>query len=290
MSPRNIILGVVGIVVLLVAFNSIFIVKETERAIKLRFGNVIEDNIAAGIHVKMPIVDKVRKFDGRLLTLDTRAERFLTVGKKFLVVDSFVKWRIDSVNTFYKATNGDRFRASSLIGNLVNDGLRAEVAKRSLQEVVSGERDELMSALTIALNEQAKAQYGIEIRDIRVKGIDLPDELRNNVFRRMSAEREREARELRSQGRELAEGIRADADRQKVVIESDAYREAERARGAGDAKAAAIYSKAFNRDPEFYAFTRSLRAYEETFTGQGDMLLLKPDSDFFNYMKNAQGK
>jgi len=290
MNPRNLVLGIVGLIAVVILLNSVFIVKETERAIKLRFGNVIETNIEPGIHVKVPIMDKVRKFDGRLLTLDTRPERFLTAGKKFLVVDSFVKWRISSVDSFYKATNGDRFRASSLLGNLVNDGLRAEVANRTVQEVVSGERDELMAKLTDDLNEQAKAQYGIEIRDIRVKGIDLPDELLQNVYRRMSAEREREARELRSQGKELAEGIRADADRQKTVLEADAYREAEKIRGEGDAKAAAIYSKAFNRDPEFYAFVRSLKAYEQTFNDNGDVLLLKPDSDFFKYMKDARGK
>lgn len=291
MSPKSLFLGVASLVVLLIGLSSLFIVNETERAIKLQFGEIIEDDIKPGIHFKMPVVNTVKKFDARILTLDARPERFLTAGKKFLVVDSFVKWRIDNVRAFYKATSGgDRWRAASLLANLVNDGLRAEFANRTVQEVVSGERDELMAHLTSVLNEQSKAQYGIEILDTRVKGIDLPEDLMGNVYRRMSAERDREARELRSQGKELAEGIRADADRQKTVLEANAYKEAEVTRGDGDAKAAGIYAKAYNRDPEFYAFTRSLKAYEETFNGQEDVLLLKPDSDFFKYMKDTKGK
>jgi membrane protease subunit HflC len=290
MSPKSIVLGVVMAVIVLVGFSSVYMVNETERAIKLRFGEIIEDDIQPGIHLKVPMVDNVKKFDARILTLDARPERFLTAGKKFLIVDSFVKWRIENVRDFYKATSGDRWRAASLLANLVNDGIRAEFANRTVQEVVSGERDELMVHLTGILNEQSESQYGIKILDTRVKGIDLPEDLMNNVYRRMSAERQREARELRSQGKELAEGIRADADRQKTVLVANAYKEAEVTRGGGDARAAGIYSKAFNRDPEFYAFTRSLKAYEETFNGQEDVLLLKPDSDFFKYMKSAKGK
>lgn len=290
MSPKSIVLGVVMAVIVLVGFSSVYMVNETERAIKLRFGEIIEDDIQPGIHLKVPMVDNVKKFDARILTLDARPERFLTAGKKFLIVDSFVKWRIENVRDFYKATSGDRWRAASLLANLVNDGIRAEFANRTVQEVVSGERDELMVHLTGILNEQSESQYGIKILDTRVKGIDLPEDLMNNVYRRMSAERQREARELRSQGKELAEGIRADADRQKTVLVANAYKEAEVTRGGGDARAAGIYAKAFNRDPEFYAFTRSLKAYEETFNGQEDVLLLKPDSDFFKYMKSAKGK
>lgn len=290
MNPKSMVLSIVGLIALTIVLSSIFMVTETERAIKLRFGEVVSDDIQPGIHFKVPMIDNVKKFDARLLTLDARPERFLTAGKKFLIVDSFIKWRIQNVRSFYKATSGDRFRAASLLANLVNDGLRAEVANRTVQEVVSGERDELMASLTTSLNEQSKAQYGIEIVDTRVKGIDLPDDLMQNVYRRMSAEREREARELRSQGKELAEGIRADADRQKTVLVANAYKESEVTRGTGDAKAANVYAKAFNRDPEFYAFTRSLKAYEETFNGQEDVLLLKPDSDFFKYMKNTKGK
>ena len=290
MNPKSIVLGIVALLVISVGLSSVYMVTETERAIKLRFGEIIEDDIKPGIHIKMPMIDKVKKFDARLLTLDARPERFLTAGKKFLIVDSFVKWRIQNVRAFYKATSGDRYRGASLLANLVNDGLRAEVANRTVQEVVSGERDELMAHLTTILNVQAQSQFGIEIVDTRVKGIDLPDDLMKNVYRRMSAEREREARELRSQGKELAEGIRADADRQKTVLVAQAYKESEVTRGDGDATAARVYAKAFNRDPEFYSFTRSLKAYEETFNGQEDVLLLKPDSDFFKYMKKRTGK
>lgn len=290
MSPKSIFLSVIAIVVVLVGFSSVYMVNETERAIKLRFGEIIEDDIQPGIHIKVPMIDNVKKFDARILTLDARPERFLTAGKKFLIVDSFVKWRIENVRDFYKATSGDRWRAAALVANLVNDGIRAEFANRTVQEVVSGERDELMLHLTKILNEQSESQFGIKILDTRVKGIDLPEDLMNNVYRRMSAEREREARELRSQGKELAEGIRADADRQKTVLVANAYKESEVTRGEGDAIASGVYAKAFNRDPEFYAFTRSLKAYEETFNGQEDVLLLKPDSDFFKYMKSTKGK
>jgi membrane protease subunit HflC len=293
MNPRTIILGVIAAAVIFIGLSSVYVVNETERAIKLEFGQIVEDDIKPGVHFKLPtnIVQVVKKFDARLLTLDARPERFLTAGKKFLVVDSFVKWRISNVLLFYKATNGgDRYRGATLLANLVNDGLRAEFANRTVQEVVSGERDELMLHLTKSLNEQAQSQYGIEVVDTRVKGIDLPEDLMENVYRRMSAERDREAREQRSQGKELAEGIRADADRQKTVLVAQAYKESEVTRGTGDATAANIYSKAFNRDPEFYAFTRSLKAYEETFNGSDDILLLKPDSDFFKYMKSSKGK
>ncbi|MGK0444187.1 MAG: membrane protease subunit HflC [Bermanella sp.] len=290
MSPKSIVLSAITAIIILVGSSSVYMVNETERAIKLRFGEIISDDIQPGIHLKVPMIDNIKKFDARILTLDARPERFLTAGKKFLIVDSFVKWRIENVRDFYKATSGDRFRAASLLANLVNDGIRAEFANRTVQEVVSGERDELMVQLTKILNEQSENQFGIRILDTRVKGIDLPEDLMNNVYRRMSAEREREARELRSQGKELAEGIRADADRQKTVLVANAYKESEVTRGEGDAIASSVYSKAFNRDPEFYAFTRSLKAYEETFNGQEDVLLLKPDSDFFKYMKSTKGK
>lgn len=284
-------LSLIAIVALLgLASTAIFVVDERERAIKLRFGQIVESDIPPGIHFKLPWVHQIKKFDARLLTLDSKPERFLTVGKKFVEVDSFVKWRIADVSIYYQSTAGDRFRAANLLANVVNKGLRDQFASRKLQEVVSGERDELMEDLTRVTNIQSKEQFGIEVVDIRVKGIDLPEDLSNNVYRRMKTEREREANELRSQGNELAEGIRADADRQKVVIEASAYSEAERIRGEGDAKAAEIYAKAYSVDPDFYSFTRSLKAYEETFSEGQDMFLLKPDSEFFKFLKNSQGK
>jgi membrane protease subunit HflC len=283
--------SLIPMVVLLVLIglfsSSVYLVDERQVGIKLQFGEIVETDIGAGIHFKMPFVQNIRKFDARILTLDARPERFLTVGKKFVIVDSFIKWRIEDVKAYYKATAGNRWQATTLLANSTNKGLRDEIAARSLTEVVSGERDQLMEEITEKLNRQTLGEFGIRVLDVRVKGIDLPENLSQNVYRRMSTEREREARETRSQGRELATGIKADADRQKTVIVANAYRESEQIRGEGDAVAASTYAEAFNRDPEFYAFTRSLRAYTETFSGKEDILLLKPDSDFFKYMKQS---
>jgi membrane protease subunit HflC len=286
--------GLIVVIALLLGLgivsSSLYTVNETEIAIKLQFGEIVQTDIEPGWHFKMPFVQNIRKFDARILTLDTPPERFLTVGKKFVIVDSFIKWKISDVKTFYKATAGNRWQATTLLSNSTNKGLRDEFAARSLTEVVSGERDQLMSVITSKLNEQTLGEFGIEVLDVRVKGIDLPEDLSKNVYRRMSTEREREARETRSQGKELAEGIRADADRQKTVLLAEAYREAEQTRGEGDAIAAGTYAEAYNRNKEFYSFTRSLKAYTETFSGQDDVLLLKPDSDFFKYMKSPTGK
>lgn len=278
------------LVVILVLSGSIYVVDEREVGIKLQFGEIVETDIQPGIHFKMPFFQNVRLFDARILTLDSRPERFLTVGKKFVIVDSFIKWKIVDVKAYYKATAGNRWQATTLLANSTNKGLRDEFASRSLTEVVSGERDELMSIITSKLNEQTVNEFGIKVVDVRVKGIDLPEDLSKNVYRRMATEREREARETRSQGKELAEGIKANADRQKTVLEAEAYRESEQIRGEGDATAANTYAEAFNKDPEFYSFTRSLKAYTETFSGKDDVLLLKPDSDFFKYMKKPNGK
>jgi len=213
-------------------------------------------------------------------------EHFLTKEKKNVIVDSFVKWKIVDVKSYYKATAGDMFQAANLLSNSTNKGLRDEFASRTLREVVSGERDKLMESITKKLNEQTQKEFGIEVLDVRVKGIDLPEDLSKNVYRRMSTEREREARETRSQGKELAEGIQADADRQKTILEANAQKDSEQIRGDGDAQAAAIYAQAFSKDPEFYRFTRSLKAYRDTFSGKDDVLLLQPDSDFFKYMNS----
>ena len=289
MSPKAMLAVIVLGIGALVASQGLYVVNETERAIKLQFGEIVDADIQPGLHWKSPLIQNVKRFDARVLTLDTNPSRFLTAGKKYVIVDSFAKWRIKDVRAYYKATSGDRFQASNLLANLVNKGLRDEIAARSLHEVVSGERDELMTKLTATLNTETQDDLGIEVLDVRVKAVDLPDDLSNSVYNRMSAEREREAREHRSQGKELVEGIEADADRQKTVIEAEAYRDAERTKGEGDAEAAKIYAKAYNKDPEFYAFTRSLKAYEETFK-QNDVIMLKPDSDFFRYMKDAKGK
>lgn len=286
-SLFSLIILVVGVVVV---SSSLYVVDEREVAIKLQFGEIIESDIEPGLHFKVPFFQNVRKFDARILTLDARPERFLTVGKKFVIVDSFIKWRIVDVKAYYKATAGNRWQATTLLSNSTNKGLRDEFGSRSLTEVVSGERDELMVIITKKLNEQTVREFGIEVVDVRVKGIDLPEDLSKNVYRRMSTEREREARETRSQGKELAEGIKANADRQKVVLEAEAYRKAEALRGEGDAIASATYAEAYKKDAEFYAFTRSLKAYTDTFSGKDDVLLLKPDSDFFKYMKSSTAK
>jgi membrane protease subunit HflC len=232
----------------------------------------------------------IRKFDARILTVDSPEERFLTLEKKFLIVDSFAKWRISDVAKFYQATSGEELRAADLLSQRINTGLRNQFGERTIHEVVSGERDELMHELTAQLNNIALEELGVEVVDVRVKRIDLPREVSDSVFARMNSEREREAREHRSKGRELAEGIRADADRQRTIIKAEAYRDAERIRGEGDATSAAIYAKAYNKDPEFYAFTRSLKAYQQAFGDKGDVMLIEPDSDFFRYLKDSKGK
>ncbi|MFY9179365.1 MAG: protease modulator HflC [Venatoribacter sp.] len=289
MSPKALISLIIAGAVLLLASQSLYIVKETEVAIKLKFGEVVESDIEPGLHVKAPFIENIKRFDARVLTLDTKPSRFLTSGKKYALVDAFAQWRIKDVRAYYQATSGNRVEATTLLTALLNKGLRDEIASRTLQDVVSGERDRLMTRLTETLNKQTQKQLGIEVLDMRVKAIDLPEDLSRSVYSRMSAERAREAREHRSQGQELSEGIQADADRQRVVIEANAYREAEQTRGDGDAEATAIYAKAYTKDPEFYSFTRSLKAYVETFK-QNDILLLEPNSDFFRYLNKAKGK
>lgn len=283
------------ILVLLLAgavfFSSFFYrVMETETAVKLQFGELVESNIQPGLRFKIPLVHQVTKVDARILTLDAPDESFYTIEKKRLVVDSFVKWRVKDVGAYYKATSAEEFRAGRLLANRINNNLRDEIGARTLHEVVAGERDQMMADLTNSLNEAAAAELGIEIIDVRVKKIDFPQEVRTAVFERMRADREKEARQYRAEGSELAEKIRADADREKVVIEADAYREAETTRGEGDAKAAATYAAAYNKDPEFYAFTRRLNAYESSFANKGDVLLVSPESDFFRYLNDIDGK
>ena len=289
MSGRNVTLILLAVLVLFVASNSLYVIKETERAVLLQFGEVVNPDIKPGLHAKIPFVNNVRKFDGRVLTVDSQPERFFTQEKKALIVDSYAKFKVSDTKKFYTATNGEESRASGLLAQRINDGLRNPVAVRTVQEVVSGERDQLMIELAKELNDVALTELGVEMVDIRVKQIDLPPDVSESVYRRMNAEREKEARELRSQGQELAEGIQAAADREVTVIKANAYRDAELLRGTGDAEATSIYANAFNQDPEFYSFTRSLRAYQDSFQGSGDVLLLRPDSEFFRYLKDPKG-
>jgi len=287
MRPTTVFGLIAILLVVMVGSKSLYIVKETERAIKLRFGEVVEADISPGLHVKIPFVNTVRKFEGRIMTLDARPQAFLTLEKKRLIVDSFVKWRIDNVEKYYTATSGDEFRAADLLSSRIETSLRNQFGERTLTELVSGEREEVMGAVIRGLSQLAQNELGIEVIDVRVKRIELPQEVSASVYERMRSERLRLARELRSRGKELAEGIRADADRQRTVILADAFREAEIIRGEGDAQAASIYADAFNRDPEFYAFYRSLKAYQEAFSGEGDMFVLDPGSEFFRYLKSA---
>lgn len=281
----------IGLVVLVaVVSNALYVVNERERAVLLKFGEVVSTDIDPGLHFKIPIVNDVRRFESRLITLDSSPQRYLTAEKKALIVDSFVKWQVADAGKYYTATGGDEFSANSLLASRVDNGLRNKFGERTVYEVVSGERDALMAEITEELDRIALNELGIHVLDVRVKGIDLPPEVSNAVYTRMSTEREREARDHRSRGRELAEGIEADADRQKTVIEANAYREAEQIRGEGDAIAAEIYANAFSQDQEFYAFYRSISAYKSSFAGKEDLLVIDPESDFFRYLKNPTGK
>ena len=286
-SSYSIILGL--IVVVLLATTTLYRINEKEKAVQLRFGALVSDGIMPGLHIKFPFVDDIRKFDARVLTVDAPPESFYTVQKKRLIVDSFVKYRIADVGTYYRATGGDEYTARNRLAARVNDGLRNEFGKRTLNEVVSGERDAVMEKLTGELNTSVRESLGIEVLDVRVKRIDLPNEISDDVYRRMRAEREKLAREFRSQGEEEATKIRADADRQKVLLEAEAYRQAEEIRGQGDAEAASTYAEAYNQDPEFFSFVRSLEAYKQSFGDRKDILLIEPDSDFFRYLKSSSG-
>lgn len=268
--------------------NAVYVISETQRGVLLRFGEVVRTDLPPGLHFKTPFVNSVRKFDGRILTVDSTPERFFTQEQKQLIVDSYAKFRVIDVAKYYTATNGEEFRAAALLSQRINDDLRNQVAGRSVQEVVSGERDQLMEAVKARLNETVLTELGIEVIDVRVKKIDLPNEVSQSVYRRMNAEREKEARELRSEGKEIAEGMRAEADRKVTVIEAEAVRDAEIIRGDGDATATGIYADSFNRDPEFYAFTRSLNAYQQTFANGSDIMLLQPDSQFFQYLRDPR--
>ena len=284
--------SLVGIIVLaLLSFlgtNAIFVVSEFERAVLLEFGRVVRADIPPGLHFKLPIVNEIRKFDARILTSDAPPERYLTLEKKAVIVDSFAKFRVENVQVFYTSTSGDERRAEELLKERINDGLRNEIGKRSLHEVVSGERDELMQVLTENLNKVASDELGVTVIDVRVKRIDLPSEVSQSVYDRMNTERDIEAREHRAKGQELAVGIRADADKQREVILAEAYSEAEMTRGSGDALAASIYASAFQKDEKFYEFYRSMTAYRKTFSSKGDVLLIQPDSDFFKYMNSSR--
>lgn len=276
-------------VALLLLSSSLYIVKETERAVLLRFGEVVNPDLSIGLHAKLPWADQVRKFDGRMITLDAAPERFLTIEKKPLDVDFYAKWRIKDTSKFYTSTGGDEAVAQARLAQRIKTGLRNQFGERTMHEVVSGSRDQMMIDLTKHIDQISQAEFGVQMVDVRVKRIDLPESVSQKVFDRMASERAREAREYRSTGAEQAEFIRAAADREKTVIESNAYRDAERLKGEGDAKASAIYAAAYGKDAEFYSFVRSLNAYRNSFDSRSDVMLVDPKSDFFKYLNNPRG-
>ena len=290
MKPSSTFIVVIAAALAIIGMKSIYVVNETERGVLLKFGEIVNPDIEPGLHFKLPFVNQVRIFDGRMLTLDATPQSYLTLEKKTLIVDSFVKWRIDNVGKFYTATSGEERRAAQLLSDRVDTGLRNEFGSRTVTEVVSGEREELIQSLTTSLSKIAQEEFGIVVTDVRVKRIELPPDVSDSVYARMRTEREREARELRSRGKELAEGIRADADRQKTVIVAEAFRESELIRGEGDARATSIYADAYSRNAEFFSFHRSLQAYRESFATGGNMMVLEPDSDFFKYLAEPNAR
>jgi membrane protease subunit HflC len=262
--------------------SSVFTVSETEYAVRFQLGKIVRMDYMPGLHFKMPLVNNVRKFDRRILTLDMASEQMLTSEQKFVNVDSFVKWRIFDVSEFYTSTQGNEQVALSRLEQIIRDGMRNQIASRTLVEVVSEERVNIMLAIAEAAN-RATSEFGIEVVDVRIKSIELPDDVRESVFRRMATDRQKEANLLRFEGREESERIRSDADRQVQIILAEAERDGQRTRGEGDARATETYANSFGKDEEFYAFYRSLQAYSNAFGGQSDVMVLDPGSDFFEY-------
>jgi membrane protease subunit HflC len=273
--------------VLVLLGTSIFTVDQRQHAIIFQLGEVRDVIAEPGLYFKWPMIQNVRYFDKRILTLDSvEPERFITSEKKNVLVDSFVKWRIVDPRLYYISVAGDEARAKTRLSQTVNAGLREEFGKRTVQDVVSGERDKIMEDMRVKADLDAR-KIGVQIVDVRVKRVDLPTEVSESVYRRMEAERKRVANELRSQGSAEAEKIRADADKQREVIVAEAYRDAQKMKGEGDAKAAATYAQAFNQNPEFYSFYRSLEAYRNSFKSKSDVIVVEPNSDFFKYMKSV---
>jgi len=283
-SKLFMVLGVIGLLVLATSF---FIVDEKQVAIKFQLGKIIDSEYEPGLHFMKPLfINNVRKFDKRILTLDTRPERFLTGEKKNVSVDFFVKWRIQDPATYYTAFAGDERQAELRLLQIIKNGLQLEFENRTIRQVVSGERAEMMDNLTVGGNAQVK-QFGIEIIDVRIKQIELPDDVRDAVYQRMRAERARVAAEHRAQGEENAKGIRAVAERERTVLLAEAQRDADTLRGEGDARATQIYAEAYGKNEEFYGFYRSMNAYRGALSNKQDVLVLQPNSEFFEYFNSG---
>jgi membrane protease subunit HflC len=285
-GKASILLIVLALLVALIS-ASVFTVDEREYAIKLRFGEILSDEFEPGLHFKIPFVNNVVKYDDRILTRNNPTEEFLTQEKKNLKVDFYVKWRITDPGQYYQAVGGDELIATNRLIEIIKDGIRAEFAKRTVQQVVTADRREIMDDMMDTAGRTAR-ELGIEVVDVRVKRLDLPDEVSDSVFNRMRQERARVAAQLRAEGEETAERIRSEADRDRTIILAEAYKQSEEIRGEGDAESADIYAAAHQRDPEFYAFYRSLQAYRRSLGAEGDIFVLGPESDYFRYMKEAE--
>ncbi len=280
------ILGIIATVAVIV-YSSVFTVDQREKAILFSLGEIKDDNLKPGLHFKIPLINNVIKFDSRILTLDSQPERFLTSEKKNVSVSFYVKWRIADVGQYYRSTRGNERTAQSRLAQIIKDGLRNEFAVRTIQGAVSGERLEIMRSI-MDNSKITASDLGIEVVDVRISRIDLPDEVSGSVYERMRAERARIAKELRAQGQEAAEKLRANADKQRSVLLAEAYREAQQLRGEGDGKAAEIYAQAYQKNAEFYNFYRSLEAYRKSFQDKSDILVMEPNTEFFQYFNTPK--
>ena len=286
MTQIKLVFGAV-ILSLILASMSVFTVSETEKAIKFQLGEIVRSDYTPGLYFKIPLINNVKKFDSRVLTLESRPERFLTSEKKNVVVDAFTKWRVKDVATYYKKVSGDVAQANIRLDQNIKDATRSEFSRRTIGQMLSSERNELRDILVKSLAPKAE-ELGVEILDIRLMRVDLPSEVSSSVYRRMEAERARVARDFRSRGAESAERIRADADRQREIILAEAYRDAELKRGEGDAQASETYAQAYGKNKDFFGFYRSLSAYQGAFQGEGNTIVTDPDSEFFRYFKKLR--
>ena len=288
---KSVLIGAI-LLLLVISVNStvapFFVVDERQQAIKLFLGESEEKQYGPGLHFKWPFANTIHKFDARILNIDAEPGTVLTSEKKRVIVDSFIKWRIARPTEYFKATGGDLRRAELILSQFLSKGIKDAIGKRTITDVIYGERLAIMREVAVAADKQAAESLGIEILDVRIKKVELPDEVRQSVYSRMEQEREKVARDFRSKGRETAAGIRADADRQRSILLAEAYNESQQIRGTADAEAAEVYAKAYGKDPEFYGLYRSLNAYKSTFTGANDVLLIKPDSQFFKYFNGTE--
>ena len=286
MSFKTTLIGIIVIIAGVLIYETVYFVDEREKAIVFQFGRIVQSNDEPGLHFKKPFINNVQFYDARIQTMDADPELYLTGEKKNLVVDSFAKWRIRDVAKYYVTVGGLQSNARARLAQRVNDSLREEFGKRAVQEVISGDRAEIMELVRRAVDEEAN-EFGVEVVDVRLKRVDLDPEVSERVYSRMEAERARVAKELRAKGAEAAERIRADADRQREIILANAYKEAQEVRGEGDANATLTYANAFGKDSEFYKLYRSLNAYRTTFGDKNDLLILEPNSEFFQYFKKS---